>query len=137
IFREYSDNIARVTFWGMDDGTSWRSSMNPTLFDRDLQAKLAYYGVIDPERFMQENKPEYLDSRQSLARYGTPVINGETDAIWSKSPSLKTDRDQMAWQGASGTARVLWDEQNLYVMVYVNDPQLDKANANPWEQDSV
>lgn len=137
IFREYSDNIARVTFWGMDDGTSWRSSMNPTLFDRDLQAKLAYYGVIDPGKFMQENKPEYLDSRQSLARYGTPVIDGETDAIWSKSPALKTDRYQMAWQGASGTARVLWDEQNLYVLVYVNDPQLDKANANPWEQDSV
>ena len=60
IFKKYSDHIVRVTFWGMDDGTSWRASMNPTLFDRNLQAKPAYYGVIDPEKFMSENKLEYL-----------------------------------------------------------------------------
>lgn len=137
IFKKYSDKITRVTFWGMDDGTSWRSSMNPTLFDKNLQAKPAYYGVIDPEKFMSENKLEYLESNRSLARYGTPVIDGETDDIWSKAPALKLNRYQMAWEGATGTARVLWDEKNLYVQIIVNDAQLDKANANPWEQDSV
>ena len=137
IFKKYSDKITRVTFWGMDDGTSWRSSMNPTLFDKNLQAKPAYYGVIDPEKFMSENKLEYLESNRSLARYGTPVIDGETDGIWSKAPVLKLNRYQMAWEGATGTARVLWDEKNLYVQIIVNDAQLDKANANPWEQDSV
>jgi endo-1,4-beta-xylanase len=137
IFKKHSDHIVRVTFWGMDDGTSWRSSMNPTLFDRSLQAKPAYYGVIDPEKFISENMLEYLESNRSLARYGTPVIDGETDSIWSKAPALQLSRYQMAWQGATGTARVLWDEKNLYVLIYVNDPELDKANANPWEQDSV
>lgn len=137
IFKKYSEKITRVTFWGMDDGTSWRSSMNPTLFDKNLQAKPAYYGVIDPEKFMSENKLEYLESNRSLARYGTPVIDGETDDIWSKAPVLKLNRYQMAWEGATGTARVLWDEKNLYVQIIVNDAQLDKANANPWEQDSV
>ena len=111
--------------------------MNPTLFDRSLQAKPAYYGVIDPEKFISENMLEYLESNRSLARYGTPVIDGETDSIWSKAPALQLSRYQMAWQGATGTARVLWDEKNLYVLIYVNDPELDKANANPWEQDSV
>lgn len=137
IFKKYSDNIVRVTFWGMDDGTSWRSSMNPTLFDRNLQAKSAYYGVIDPEKFMSENRLETFESNRSVARYGTPVIDGESDSIWSKAPALQLNRYQMAWEGATGTARVLWDEKNLYVLMYVNDPQLDKANANPWEQDSV
>jgi endo-1,4-beta-xylanase len=137
IFKKHSDNIVRVTFWGMDDGTSWRSSMTPTLFDRNLQAKPAYYGVIDPETFLRENRLEALEANRSLARYGTPVIDGETDTAWSKAPALQLNRYQMAWQGATGTARVLWDEQNLYVLIYVDDPQLDKANANPWEQDSV
>ena len=137
IFKKYSDHIVRVTFWGMDDGTSWRASMNPTLFDRNLQAKPAYYGVIDPEKFMSENKLEYLESNRSIARYGTPVIDGETDDIWSRAPALQISRYQMAWQGATGTARVLWDEKNLYVLIFVNDADLDKANPNPWEQDSV
>ena len=111
--------------------------MNPTLFDRNLQAKSAYYGVIDPEKFMSENRLETFESNRSVARYGTPVIDGESDSIWSKAPALQLNRYQMAWEGATGTARVLWDEKNLYVLMYVNDPQLDKANANPWEQDSV
>jgi endo-1,4-beta-xylanase len=137
LFREYADNIARVTFWGMDDGTSWRSATNPTLFDRYLQVKPAYYGVIDPDKFMRENKPEYVEANRSVARYGTPVIDGETDSVWSKAPALPVNRYQLAWQGAAGTARVLWDEKNLYVLIYVNDSQLDKVNVNPWEQDSV
>ena len=137
IFREHADNIARVTFWGMDDGTSWRAPTNPTLFDKYLQAKPAFYGVIDPEKFMKENNLEYMEANTSVARYGTPVIDGVADSVWSKAPALQINRYQTAWQGANGTARVLWDEENLYVMFYVNDQQLDKANANPWEQDSV
>lgn len=137
IFKEHAGSIARVTFWGMDDGTSWRASTNPTLFDRHLQAKPAYYGVIDPDKYMKENNPEYAEANRSVARYGTPVIDGETDAVWSKAPALPVNRYQMAWQGANGTARVLWDEKNLYVILYVNDKQLDKNNVNAWEQDSV
>ena len=65
------------------------------------------------------------------------MIDGETDDIWSRAPALQISRYQMAWQGATGTARVLWDEKNLYVLIFVNDADLDKANPNPWEQDSV
>jgi len=86
---------------------------------------------------MKENNPEYAEANRSVARYGTPVIDGETDAVWSKAPALPVNRYQMAWQGANGTARVLWDEKNLYVILYVNDKQLDKNNVNAWEQDSV
>lgn len=39
IFRDHADSIKRVTFWGMDDNTSWRASSNPLLFDKNLQAK--------------------------------------------------------------------------------------------------
>lgn len=137
IYKTHAANIARVTFWGMDDRTSWRASSSPLLFDRDLQAKPAYYGVIDPAKYMAEHQPNTTEAKVSEAVYGTPVIDGTADAIWSLAPEMAVNRYQMAWQGASGTARALWDDQNLYVLVQVSDAQLDKSNTNVWEQDSV
>ena len=125
-----------MTFWGMTDERVGDLD-EPDPVRQEPAGQAGYYGVIDPEKFISENMLEYLESNRSLARYGTPVIDGETDSIWSKAPALQLSRYQMAWQGATGTARVLWDEKNLYVLIYVNDPELDKANANPWEQDSV
>ena len=63
LFKQYSDNIARVTIWGIDDGTSWRSAGSPLLFDSDGTAKLAFYAVMDPEGFLEG----YY--------YGTPPAN--------------------------------------------------------------
>jgi len=138
IFKTYSDKIARVTFWGMDDGTSWRASSCPLLFDKNLQAKMAYYGVIDPDKYMSEHQPTTpADAKQSTAAYGTPVIDGTVDSIWSKAPEMPINQYLMAWQGATGTVKALWDEKNLYVLAQVNDAQLDKTSANAWEQDSV
>lgn len=138
IFRDHAANIERVTFWGMDDGTSWRSATNPTLFDKNLQAKPAYYGVIDPDKFMAENAPETpADANQSTAGYATPVIDGSVDAVWNDTAAMPISRYQMAWQGANGTAKALWDENNLYVLVQVSNAELDKTSANAWEQDSV
>lgn len=138
IYKEHSGSIARVTFWGMDDRTSWRASNNPLLFDRYLQAKPAYYAVIDPDKYMEENPPAPLpDAKQGTARYGTPVVDGVIDSIWSTTEALPVSQYQAAWQGASGKAKVLWDSNNLYVLLQVNDTVLDKSSPNAWEQDSV
>jgi len=51
LFREYRDNITRVTFWGMDDKNSWKSVGNPCLFDADLNPKPAFYSVSNPDNF--------------------------------------------------------------------------------------
>jgi endo-1,4-beta-xylanase len=34
LYREYADYISRVTFWGIEDYTSWLSAGSPCLFDR-------------------------------------------------------------------------------------------------------
>ena len=54
--------IERVTLWGTDDESSWRSfGQNggtggyPTLFDADYNAKESYYAVIDPAGYIAEN----------------------------------------------------------------------------------
>ncbi|WP_211748166.1 endo-1,4-beta-xylanase [Paenibacillus sp. Marseille-Q4541] len=137
LYRQYSDNISRVTFWGMDDGTSWRAASNPLLFDKHLQAKPAYYAVADPATFMEEHVPDTTGAKYSQALYGTPVIDGQMDAIWNQVPAIQVNRYQMAWQGASGIAKALWDENNLYVLVQVSDNELDKTSENVWEHDSV
>ncbi|CAM3663600.1 endo-1,4-beta-xylanase [Marinicrinis lubricantis] len=137
IYKAHAEHISRVTVWGLDDGSSWRSATNPTLFDKNLQAKPAYDAVIDPVKFTQDYDPEDKEATQSTAAYGTPVIDGEIDEVWSQTAEMTVDRYQMAWQGASGIAKALWDEANLYVLIQVSDTQLDKSNANAWEQDSV
>ncbi|MET3938391.1 endo-1,4-beta-xylanase [Paenibacillus sp. PvP094] len=137
LYKKNSEHIPRVTFWGLNDSTSWRAEQNPTLFDKNFQAKEAFYGVVDPEKYLAEHPPEELDYKKSTALYGTPSIDGSVDSIWSKAPELKLDTKQMAWSGATGTARVLWDDDNLYVLAQVRDDQLNKTNPNVWEQDSV
>lgn len=137
IYKQYSDHIARVTFWGLNDALSWRASQNPLLFDRDLQAKPAYFGVIDPDTFIEENPPESINANQSNAHYGKPIIDGIEDAVWSTTNEMPINRYQMAWQGANGRAKALWDEDYLYVLIHVNNAELDKGSVNAYEQDSV
>ncbi|GAK41760.1 hypothetical protein TCA2_4252 [Paenibacillus sp. TCA20] len=137
LYKKNSEHIPRVTFWGLNDSTSWRAEQNPTLFDKDFQAKEAYYAVNDPEKYLADNAPEEIEYKKSGASYGTPVIDGSVDSVWSNAPELKLDTKQMAWSGATGTAKALWDDENLYVLVQVRDDQLNKSNPNVWEQDSV
>ena len=137
LYKKNSEHIPRVTFWGLNDSTSWRAEQNPTLFDKDFQAKEAYYAVNDPEKYLADNAPEEIEYKKSSASYGTPVIDGSMDSVWSNAPELKLDTKQMAWSGATGTAKALWDDENLYVLVQIKDDQLNKSNPNVWEQDSV
>ncbi|GHV68225.1 hypothetical protein AGMMS49928_07180 [Spirochaetia bacterium] len=50
IFKNHAA-IKRVTFWGLDDGTSWRSSSYPVLFDKQYMAKPAFYAAENPGKF--------------------------------------------------------------------------------------
>jgi endo-1,4-beta-xylanase len=138
LYKEHSEHISRVTIWGLNDASSWRSEQSPLLFDKDLKAKAAYYAIIDPEKFLEDYEPPKLpDAKEGTAAYGTPTIDGDVDSIWEDAMTLPVSQYQTAWQGANGTAQALWDEENLYVLVKVSDSSLDKSSENPWEQDSV
>lgn len=137
IYKEHAEHISRVTFWGLNDATSWRAAQSPLLFDKNLRVKLAYYAVIDPEKFIEEYDPDEVEVLHTTARYGTPTIDGEIDAVWSQAEEIPINRYQTAWNGAHGIARALWDENNLYVLIEVIDSELDKSNDNAWEQDSI
>ena len=51
IFINHSSEISRVTFWGLDDGTSWRASSRPTLLNGDYSLKPAFYAVSNPQKY--------------------------------------------------------------------------------------
>ena len=55
LLKEFSDQIVRVSFWGLTDNTSWLSQGNPLLFDWKLNAKPAFFAVTDPEGFIQQH----------------------------------------------------------------------------------
>jgi endo-1,4-beta-xylanase len=54
VFRRLRDHLSGVTFWGMADDDTWLDSFPisrldmPLPFDTGLQAKPAYWGIVDP-----------------------------------------------------------------------------------------
>jgi endo-1,4-beta-xylanase len=54
LFRREKDKLSAVTFWGMADDDTWLDSFPvartdyPLPFDMNLQAKPAYWGIVDP-----------------------------------------------------------------------------------------
>ena len=56
LYKEYSAHITRVSFWGIDDNTSFISTSNPCLFDWKLNAKPAFHAVSDPDGFLRQNR---------------------------------------------------------------------------------
>lgn len=54
LFIKHSESISRVTFWGVEDGMSWRNGWPmpgrtdyPLLFDRNYQPKRAFHAIVD------------------------------------------------------------------------------------------
>ena len=138
IFKKYSGSISRVTIWGLDDPHSWRASSSPLLFDEAMQAKPAYYAVVDPDKYMAEHEPPpSVQINQATAAYGTPVIDGNVDSIWNKAEEISLSKFSGAWNYATGKTKVLWDDSNLYVLMQVSDTVLNKDSADAWQQDSV
>ena len=47
LFKNNSDKISNVTFWGINDGNSWKSDKRPLLFYDDLTPKPSFYSVLE------------------------------------------------------------------------------------------
>lgn len=47
LFKDNADKISNVTFWGINDGNSWKSDKRPLLFYDDLTPKPAFFSVLD------------------------------------------------------------------------------------------
>lgn len=138
VFKECKDSVARVTFWGYVDNKSWRSDRFPCLFNADYSPKHAAYAVLDPEKYLEMyDTEEATPVRVAEAKYGTPVIDAEIDEIWNSCKPEEVNVANMAWEGAKGTVRMLWDESFVYVLFEVRDSVLNKLSENVYEHDSI
>ncbi|MCI8524643.1 MAG: hypothetical protein HFF17_01715 [Oscillospiraceae bacterium] len=71
--------------------------------------------------------------------YGRPALGGQTlDAGWAKCSELLINQHATKEDNATnGKAKLMWDEENLFLLVTVEDADLDKSSAQNHEQDSV
>ncbi len=75
--------------------------------------------------------------RIAEAVYGTALIDGEIDEMWSNCTAIETDKFTMGSAPATGISRMMWDEKYVYILTEVKDSKLSKASANSYEQDTV
>lgn len=119
--KDNADKISNVTIWGVYDEQSWLNYAfqerddAPLLFDRDLQAKYAYWGMVDPDVL-----PTLL--QRVNTSNGTPVIDGETELLWD----VISYRTVGTNEGLKGSFKTLWDEDNLYLFIEVMDESFNE-----------
>ncbi|MFB4277675.1 endo-1,4-beta-xylanase [Nonomuraea sp. MTCD27] len=121
VFRRQAAHLSSVTVWGKSDDVSWLRSwpiprLNaPLLFDDDLQAKPAYWGVVDPSRLAPL-------VRKLAAPAGAVKVDGRRDLEWDllpDSPIARVGDVSAGFQARSAGA-------GLYVLAEVVDPTVNR-----------
>lgn len=83
-------------------------------------------------KLMITKAPKY-----AKAQKGTPTIDGKVDDIWTNAQVMDIAQFSVGSNGAVGTAKALWDDKYIYLLIEVKDNLLTKASADAHQQDSV
>lgn len=95
-------------------------------------------GTPTPIPVSAEPKMEAFDAEGRVnAVYGTPVLDGEIDAVWGYASSIFPEVFSTPSVYPVTEWKVLWDENYLYVLTIVEDDVLNKSGMNTYEQDSM
>lgn len=115
VYKKYKDSISSVTIWGLQDEKGY--NRHAMLFDKNLQAKDAYWGLADPSRLP-------VISQASIALFGSPKQESAEDPLWNKAV-----KRIMAEQGGLGASyQTLWDSTNFYIKVDVQDDTINSGD---------
>lgn len=115
-FKRQKDHISSVSLWGLADDHTWLKTFPitrldlPLLFDEQLQAKPAYWGVVDPSKL-----PVLIQQRD--VPMGKPEIDGKSEPVWDMLPPVSLE----SGNSSPATFKTLWDERYLYVIADVQD----------------
>lgn len=118
LFRAKSSQISSVTLWGLADDNTWLKTFpiarddKPLLFDERLQAKPAYWGIVDPSQL--PIVPKSLNVTQRPPR---GIINNLESWIAIAPTPLNPGDGSASW----GQFKSLWSEHKLHVLVEVTD----------------
>jgi len=123
VLKAKKDRVLGLTFWGISDDVSWYTwdyqnnrprDERPLLFDSSLNAKHAYWALVDPSRV-----PPYRN--KAKAPNGTPVLGTSPDILWGTVTPVKAKNFVVGTGGATAEVRTMWDSQNLYIYADVKD----------------
>jgi GH35 family endo-1,4-beta-xylanase len=116
----------------LKDGTHTWQCVNQYLYnilpDVFFAEKEAPVIVTDENGFTAEGK--------IVGNYGTPRVDGEIDEIWKNAIEIKPHTNNAAVK-ATATFKVLWDDNAIYFLAQVKDPNMTVAPSNAYEQDSI
>jgi len=104
LFKAYDHLIERVTFWGYDDASSWRSDRFPNLWNHDFTPKPAFQAVLNPEKFLQD----------------FPLKDPTGPKIAKLGEAFHIDMQTTAWEGATATAKAAYDGKNIQITVQIH-----------------
>jgi endo-1,4-beta-xylanase len=115
VLGQHMDVLSAITVWGPTDARSWRAQGFPLLFDGNLQAKPAYWGIVDPDEL-----PSLI--RQLNVHAGEVELDGSAvDAQeWELLPDVPLGLDGHGFQ-------VRWSAAGLVAYVDVTDATDDGA----------
>ncbi|MFV9568464.1 endo-1,4-beta-xylanase [Thermoanaerobacter mathranii] len=123
LLKQEKDHITAVVFWGVSDDVTWLKQPNaPLLFDTKLQAKPAYWAIVDPSKVA-------VDRQVISVSQGSPVIGTNIDKIWSTEKWFYANNFVKNLNGATAKFKLLWDAKNLYVLVQVDDTTPSKNDS--------
>ena len=108
-------------------GENWRGVMSDARIYNRALTKLEILAAMEGI--------EQLDMEIAYATK-PPVIDGEADAVWAVA-STQSFVPLADPADGSGIWKVLYDAENLYVIVDVTDDSLQNDSASSWQDDSV
>ena len=80
----------------------------------------------------------YTETVQVPSDVEAPTIDADaSDAAWDDAVEVALDKETSRTPEATATAKTLWSDGKLYVLMEVTDADIDLTNSNPWEKDSV
>jgi endo-1,4-beta-xylanase len=124
VLRRERSHVSAVTVWGLGDDETWLRGFpfprldDPLLFDDRLQAKPAFWGVVDPSRL-----PPL--SRTLVVPQGRPRVDDGRDLQWNLLPDVRIH----AAGGLAAGFQVRWDGRSLFVIAEVADRTNDRGDA--------
>jgi len=78
-----------------------------------------------------------LDSEGRMVSYfGSPEIDGEIDKVWKDAQVVKP-QIVVGSVYASATFKSLWDDNAIYILAEVKDPNMSLESGTPYMQDSL
>lgn len=110
MYKEMKDsgvNLSAVVLWGITDSTSWIGGY-PLLFDKNYQAKPAYYAVVD------------TDSAVETIQTMTAYYYDETDEDLEKALEMGTAQYLSDENGLGSITyfKAAWNEDGMVIRVY-------------------